>query len=122
MKWHEKVEEEDKNRNDIPHKFKPQKYLMACESWHRGLGHEKSHPDVYELCHVYNECEKTDSWIGAYVCGVGAFNVYFPKSSTRELTDKEIEKFAGRYGISGGYSFNLTEKELSNTTPGEPKQ
>lgn len=62
--------------------------------------------DEPSLCLV--EREDGDDYIGAWVTGFGFFNVRFPKSTTRALTDEEAEHFGKRaVRISGGPAIPL---------------
>ena len=51
--------------------------------------------DEGDLCRVSHESE-TD-YYGMWITGMGYFNVRFPKKSTRELTEEEIEKYNKMY-------------------------
>lgn len=66
------------------------KYMMATEAYHQ-LGDISS--DSPDLCYYYNETP--DYYVGAWVFGFGFFDVLFPKSTTRELTEEEITHFHG---------------------------
>jgi len=56
--------------------------------------------DEPDLCQVFREYEEYYS--GNWVEGFGFIDVKFPKETTRELTDEEIEYYNGKiYGISG---------------------
>lgn len=64
------------------------KYMMATKAIHKMGDISRDEPD---LCHIYRETE-TD-YIGSWVTGFGFFDVKFPKETTRELTQEEIEKY-----------------------------
>lgn len=64
------------------------KYMMATKAIHKMGDISRNEPD---LCYVYDET-KTD-YIGNWVTGFGFFEVNFPKETTRELTQNEIEKY-----------------------------
>jgi len=44
---------------------------------------------IENLCHVNREDDK--NYYGMWITGFGFFNVKFPKETTRELTQEEIE-------------------------------
>ncbi len=48
-----------------------------------------------DICIITNE--DADYYIGGWVTGYAFFDVKFPKSSTRELTAEEIEKYNSMY-------------------------
>jgi len=64
------------------------KFLMGTKAFHQ-LG-ELSR-DEYDLFRINGETD--NYWIGAWVTGYGFFNVCFPKTTSRELTKEEIEKY-----------------------------
>ena len=64
------------------------KYLMGTKAFHQ-LG-EISRND-YNLFQATAETEKY--WVGMWATGFGFFHVLFPKETSRELTQEEIEKF-----------------------------
>ena len=64
--------------------------MMATKAYHK-LGDISS--DEPDLCVVYSETE--NYYVGQWVTGYGFFNVHFPKNSTRELTESEIEYYEG---------------------------
>jgi len=74
-----------------PKKLEKAKYMMATTAIHQ-LGDISS--DEPDLCIVSKETE-TD-YIGNWVTGLGFINVRFPKETTRELTEAEIENYNGR--------------------------
>lgn len=54
------------------------------------------------LCQIHGE--EGDDYIGNWITGFGFFDVKFPKSTTRELTEEEIEKYDGmKLAISDQY-------------------
>jgi hypothetical protein len=66
------------------------KYLMATVASHQlgDLSRESA-----DLCYALSE---TDThYIGSWVFGLGFFNVKFPKTSTRELTEQERLTYDG---------------------------
>ena len=66
-----------------------EKYKIATTAIHQ-LGDISS--DDEDICFVYAEDE--ENWYGQWVTGLGFFDVSFPKSTTRDLTEKEIEKYS----------------------------
>lgn len=82
-----------------------EKFKMATTAIHQ-LGDISSDED--DLCCVYAEDE--NNWYGQWVTGLGFFDVRFPKSTTRDLTEKETEKYSKlRLYING----NCVGRELS---------
>jgi hypothetical protein len=51
--------------------------------------------DEYDLFQAYGETD--DYWVGAWITGYGFFNVCFPKETSRELTEQEVEKWSKMY-------------------------
>ena len=45
-----------------------------------------------DLCHVYDQDDY--NFYGTWITGFGFFDVKFPKETTRELTDKEVEYYS----------------------------
>ena len=74
-----------------------QKYMMATTAIHQ-LGDISS--ETPDLCRVYDEDE--ENYIGAWVAGLGFFNVKFPKSTTRELTEEEHKEFGRKHLVMSG--------------------
>jgi len=68
------------------------KYMMATKAIHK-LGDISS--DTPDLCQISSEDK--ENYIGMWVEGLGFFNVKFPKGTTRELTDEEIDKYNKLY-------------------------
>ena len=68
------------------------KYMMATKAIHKMGDISRDEPD---LCVVYDE--SGDNYIGQWVTGFGFINVKFPKKTTRELTEKEIEHYNTQY-------------------------
>lgn len=68
-----------------------ERYMMATKAFIRTGSISREIPD---LCIVYSE--DVENYIGSWVTGLGFFDVKFPKSTTRELTDKEKETWHGR--------------------------
>ena len=82
------------------------KYMMATKAFHQ-LGEISS--DSPDICIVRSETE-TD-YFGNWVFGLGFFGVRFPKESTRELTEAEVQEYNGQklamYGaFSGNHSYD----------------
>ena len=66
-------------------------YMMATKAIHQTGDISRDEEDI---CHI--ESEDGDSYIGSWVTGFGFFNVRFPKATTRDLTDAEIDEFDGK--------------------------
>ena len=65
-------------------------HMMATKAYHQLGDISSEYPD---LCAISNETP--DYYVGSWVEGFGFFHVLFPKKSTRDLTDEEIEKWNG---------------------------
>lgn len=66
------------------------KYMMATTAIHKLGDISRDTPD---LCVVSEEDE--DNFYGNWVTGFGFISVRFPKTTTRNLTEDEIEKYHG---------------------------
>lgn len=66
--------------------------MMATTAIHQ-LGDISS--DTPDLCVIHSEDE--DNYIGNWVTGFGFVNVKFPKTSTRDLTQDEKDKYSKLY-------------------------
>jgi len=84
-------EQEQKAEVSKMAKIKP-KYLMGTKAFHQ-LGDISR--DEYDLFSATGETEKY--WVGRWIFGFGFFNVLFPKETSRELTQEEIEKYNKTY-------------------------
>jgi len=85
------TEQEQKNEISKKVEIKP-KYLMGTKAIHL-LGDISR--DEFDLFSTSAETEKY--WIGMWVTGFGFFNVLFPKETSRELTNEEVEKYNKTY-------------------------
>ncbi len=86
------------------------KYMMATKAKHNKKDFSSSVPD---LCVVHYETPK--NYIGSWFTGIGAFDVFFLKETTRELTEKEIKYYSKRHVmLNSNYLGKLKEKELRN--------
>jgi hypothetical protein len=88
------------------------KYMMATKAFHQ-LG-EISNPTP-DICVVRSETE-TD-YYGNWVFGLGFFGVRFPKETTRELNEAEIQEFNGQGlamvgAFSGKHSYDCGKIEI----------
>jgi len=79
-----------------------QKYMMATKAEH--LTGDISR-DVPDLCRVNSET--STHYIGSWIEGYGFVNVKFPKETTRELTEEEIERYDGKTLQIGSMRFPL---------------
>jgi len=68
------------------------KYMMATKAYHK-MGDISR--DEEDLCFIH-EIGK-DYYVGSWVTGFGFINVEFPKETTRELTQEEIDKYNKTY-------------------------
>lgn len=68
---------------------KVDKYLMGTKAFHQ-LGDLDR--DKEDLFHADGETDKY--YLGMWVTGYGFFNVCFPKETSRELTEEEINKYS----------------------------
>ena len=79
------------------------KYMIATTAIHKMGNISRKEGD---LCRVTKESQ-TD-YYGMWITGFGFFNVRFPKETTRELTQEEIEKYNGKQiSISGTPVYKL---------------
>jgi hypothetical protein len=86
-------------------------YKMATRAWHKLLRWKMSSLKP-ELCHVVEEDRL--NWYGQFVCGIGAFGVKFPKSSTRDLTEAEAEHLSTKSFRLADLRWSYTKDELLN--------
>lgn len=77
--------------DDSKHEIEP-KFLMASGFYHKAYSDPES--IFFDLCRVSEETN--EAYIGAFVFGIGMFDVVFPKKFTRELNKEEIEKYNGK--------------------------
>lgn len=71
-------------------------YAMATRAYHQCGDISR---DEAELCVIHNETPHY--WVGNWVEGFGFINVLFPKSSTRDLTQDEVDGYNGKqYAIN----------------------
>lgn len=68
------------------------RYLMGTKAYH--LVGDISE-ETYDLFLADGETEKY--WVGMWVFGYGYIDVIFPKETSRELTDEEVEKYNNSY-------------------------
>lgn len=66
------------------------RYMMATKAIHKLGDISRDLPDL-----AWITGEEGDDYIGVWVEGLGYFNVRFPKSTTRELTAEERERYDG---------------------------
>lgn len=84
-----KIEQQTEVSKRRPHNGK---YMMGTKAYHQ-LGDISR--DNYDL--FYTNEETDQYYVGAWTTGFGFFNVLFPKETSRELTQEEIEKFSKTY-------------------------
>ena len=72
------------------------KFMMATTAIHKLGDISRDEPD---LCRIYGE--DGDDWIGAWITGFGLFDVRFPKSTTKELTPEDQEKYSRLHVVMG---------------------
>jgi len=76
------------------------KYMMATKAFHQLGEISSSEPDI---CVIHKE--DADNYIGNWVFGLGFVGVKFPKLSTRDLTEAEVNEYHGKkLAISGCFS------------------
>ena len=70
-------------------------------------GIEYNETDLAEhICSVYGD--DGDNWVGSWITGMGYFDVRFPKSTTRPLTQEEIASLSKmKFRINDQPSFDL---------------
>lgn len=94
-------------------KLEKPRYMMATKAIHQLGDISRKKPD---LCVVHSE--DGNNYIGNWVTGLGYINVKFPKKTTRELTDKEKDKWDGRritLGNSPAFVIRVKEREVVET-------
>lgn len=64
------------------------KDLMGTQAYHMLGDISRDEPDLF-----FARYETEKYWVGSWVTGFGFFNVCFPKSTSRELTDEEIDYY-----------------------------
>lgn len=75
------------------------RFMMATAAHHHCGDLSRNQPD---LAIIYGEGE--DHYVGEWATGLGYVNVRFPKSTTRELTDEERNRYAGKVIETAGIS------------------
>ena len=89
------------------------KYMMATKAIHQ-LGDISR--DKADLCCIHAEDE--NNYIGNWVTGYGFIDVKFPKSTTRDLTQEEIDRYHGRiFSINGNLLGALNLKNENFNRP-----
>jgi hypothetical protein len=86
------------------------KYMMATTAIHLKGDISRDKPD---LCVVFQEDD--DNYYGNWTTGFGFCEVRFPKSTTRNLTPEEVEKYHGLptfIGDSFGNTINITGEDF----------
>lgn len=104
MKTYKKVSKVQRDKNGYYPQTREQKiesikpfnkpiYMIATKTYHKlgDLSREYQEMSSENLCYINKEID--DVYIGSWVTGYGFFNVMFPKETTRNLTEKEIEHF-----------------------------
>lgn len=96
--------------------------LIMARSWaHKGLSDMKRKDDEeYDLASVSavtHHPELGPCYIGAFVCGIGAFHVHFPADAVRICTAPEVERYTGgRFGRTFAPSFQVAPEEFATIT------
>ena len=83
------------------------KHMMATTATHK-LGDISN--DTPDLCHVYDQDE--ENYYGMWVEGLGFFDVKFPKETTRELTQEEIDYYESLTYTLAGVSYGKMKLDL----------
>lgn len=78
------------------------RYMMATTAIHKLGDISREEPD---LCAVYGEDD--ENYIGRWATGFGFFNVKFPKTTTRELTEEERARYRGSVVSVGGQAYRI---------------
>jgi hypothetical protein len=78
------------------------KIMLATKALHKSGNISRDEPD---LCIVHSETPHY--YVGSWVTGFGFFDVWFPKETTRELTDGEKLAMDGKqvFVLNGGTLF-----------------
>lgn len=83
------------------------KHMMATTAIHKLGDISSEEPD---LCRVYDQDE--ENYYGMWVTGLGFFDVRFPKATTRELTEEEIEYWSNQYLYMAGSNLGKIKLKL----------
>lgn len=75
----------------MPYERTMEKDMMATKATHK-LGDISR--DEEDIAFIY--AEDGEFWIGQWWTGFGFFDVKFPKATTRELTEEEVNFYEGR--------------------------
>ena len=88
------------------------RYVDGKPCWDEPGLIERGEPELIE--HVASITkEDSDSWIGMWVTGIGAFDVEFPKKTSRALTVEEIEELSTkRLRINSQPSYGIGNLEI----------
>lgn len=78
--WSHEIDENAKE-------YEKSKYMIASDAWHR-TGDVSRDPAI---CEIYAESDNV--YIGRWLVGLGYERIQFPKNTTRDLTEKEKEKY-----------------------------
>lgn len=94
---------------NIKKDIKPPIYAFATTAKHKSGDMSRGICDISEnVCRIYTEDD--ENYIGEWITGIGAFNVKFPKETTRALTKEEIDELEElKFQISNQPSFSLGE-------------
>jgi len=78
-------------------------YMIGSTAYHLlgDISREECESENFIENLLYASEETDDYYIGSWITGFGFFDVHFPKSTTRELTEKEIKKINGKYNGFG---------------------
>lgn len=91
------------------------KYLMGTKAYHQLGDLSREEEDLFSTT-----AETEKFWVGMWTTGYGFFNVLFPKETSRELTEEEVEKYNKMYiRINSQPPFKLNVSKHENIKPTE---
>lgn len=94
------------------------RYQMATVAWTGAVKPEDRYDisrDKPDLCIVRDE--DGENYVGEWVAGFGFHHVRFPKATTRDLTEVEIEHFLTRILRTPARDFGYTREQLTHRGP-----
>lgn len=82
-------------------KIEPKK-LMGTIAYHKLGEISRQIPDIFTAV-----AETETYWVGSWVTGFGFVSVLFPKETSRELTEEEVETYKTKKLGIGSYKLNI---------------
>ena len=82
-------------------KMAPKK-LMGTLAYHKLGEISRQIPDIFTAV-----AETETHWVGSWLTGFGFVSVLFPKETSRELTEEEVEHYKGKKLAIGSHRFDI---------------